>query len=444
MATNPTYEGAVIADAISYRGQVQPIGGTANAANPPYVINVPNGNSPSVDAFGRQRVSLSNSLFDGKFRFDLLPALYDQTVTGTGSITYQTNEKCSRLAVTNGGIGRALMRSHQSFLYRAAQSMQIDISLCSGAITANTVKRYGYFDDNNGIIYQVGSTDLRFILRTATSGAPSDANFVSQTNWNLDTLLGTGGTSNPSGFTLDVTKTQILVIDYQFLGVGRVRMGFNIGGNTIWCHQFLNANTTLAVQYMQTGCLPISAELRSFVAQNASLDFICAGVIKEGSSGSEQSYQATANTRSVAAAGQSLQNAVSETVLVVGLRSGYEAAYLTLDSVTAFNTSNQGVYFEVALFRGYAGGGFGFSNCGTASQFSTTVISAPTAPAVAGSGYLLTSGFVGGSSGQSIQISSSTANGVLVATGTDLFVVRAYGLAGVATSHFVLNFQEYY
>ena len=444
MATAPTYEGAVIADAISYRGQVQIIGGSANTSNPPYVLTTAPTNSPSIDAFGRQRVSSPNSLFDGKFRFDLLPALYDQTITGTGSVTYQTNEKCARLAVTGAGIGRALMRTHQSFLYRAAESMQIDISFCSGAIAANTVKRYGYFDDNNGMFFQVGSTDLRFVLRTATSGAPSDANFVIQSNWNLDTLTGAGGTSNPSGFTLDVTKTQILVIDYQFLGVGRVRMGFNIGGNTIWCHQFLNANTTLAVQYMQTGCLPISAEISSSVAQAASMDFICAGVLKEGGSEREQSYQATANTRSVAAAGQSLQNNISETVLTVGLRSGFEGGYLVLEGVNAFNTSNQSFYFEVALVRGYTGGGFAFNNCGTASQFSTTVISAPTAPAVAGSNYVLASGFVGSSAGNQIQVNNTTSLGMLVATGTDLFVVRAYGLAAAATAHFVINFQEFY
>lgn len=444
MPTTPTYQGATIADDLTYTGQSQPIGGTANTANPPYV-NTAVPNTPAIDAFGRQRVSLSNSLFDSKFRFDLLPALYDRTITGTGTVTYQGNEKCARLDVTNVGIGRALMRSHQTFLYRAAQSMQIDISLCSGAITANTVKRYGYFDDNNGIIYQVGSTDLRFILRTATSGAVSDANAVSQSNWNLDTLNGTGGTANPSGFTLDVTKTQILVIDYQFLGVGRVRMGFNIGGNTIWCHQFLNANTTLAVQYMQTGCLPISAELRSFVAQNASMDFICAGVIKEGASGTEQSYPVSVNTRSVAATGQALQNAVSETVLAVGLQTAYSGGYLVLDSVTAFNTANQAFYYEVSLFRGYAGGGFAFTNCGTASQVSTTVISAPTAPAVAGTGYILASGFVGAAAGNQITGVIANANaGLLVATGTDLFVVRAYGLSAVGSAHFVMNFQEVY
>lgn len=253
MATTPTYEGAVIADAISYRGQVQIIGGTANVSNPPYVITTPNGNTPSVDAFGRQRVSLSNSLFDSKFRFDLLPALYDQTVTGTGSITYQTNEKCARLAVTGAGIGRALMRSHQTFLYRAAQSMQIDISFCSGAIAANTVKRYGYFDDNNGM------------------------------------------------------------------------------------------------------------------------------------------------------------------------------------------------FFEVALFRNYSGAAFAFTNCGTATAFSTTVVTTPTDPAVLGSGYIVASGFVGAAAGN--QISANVENpqtGLLTVTGTDLYVIRAYGLSGAGSGHFVMNFQEVY
>jgi hypothetical protein len=42
-----------------------------------------------------------------------------------------------------------------------------------------------------------------------------------------------------SGITLDVTKTQIFIVDLEWLGVGRVRLGFVIDGKIYYCHEIL-------------------------------------------------------------------------------------------------------------------------------------------------------------------------------------------------------------
>jgi hypothetical protein len=109
----------------------------------------------------------------------------------------------------------------------------------------------GYFDSLNGLFFRQTGTALSVVRRTSTSGSVVD-NVVEQANWNLDKLDGTGA----SGFTLDDTKAQILFIDFQYLGMGRVRMGFDINGIIVYCHEFLNANV-LDVPYMQSGTLPI-------------------------------------------------------------------------------------------------------------------------------------------------------------------------------------------
>jgi hypothetical protein len=54
---------------------------------------------------------------------------------------------------------------------------------------------------------QQNGTTISFVLRTATSGSPSDARTVNQADWNGDKLDGTGD----SGYTLDITKAQIPV-----------------------------------------------------------------------------------------------------------------------------------------------------------------------------------------------------------------------------------------
>ena len=73
-----------------------------------------------------------------------------------------------------------------------------------------------------------------------------------QAHFNLDTMDGTG----PSGVPLDLTKSQIFVIDYEWLGVGRVRFGFVFAGAIVYCHDAVFANTVGSV-YMSTPNNPL-------------------------------------------------------------------------------------------------------------------------------------------------------------------------------------------
>jgi hypothetical protein len=92
-------------------------------------------------------------------------------------------------------------------------------------------------------------TTLKIVRRTYTSGSPVDTE-ISQSSWNGDKLDGTGA----SGFTLDPSKSNILFIDIEWLGVGSVRVGFVINGQLITAHTFNNANSLTTV-YMQTANL---------------------------------------------------------------------------------------------------------------------------------------------------------------------------------------------
>jgi len=91
-------------------------------------------------------------------------------------------------------------------------------------------------------------------------------------------MNGTGS----SGITLDFTKSQILFIDFEWLGVGRVRMGFVIDGAIYYCHEFNHANNLTGV-YMSTPNLPIRYEIANDGNGGAAaLEHICASVISEG------------------------------------------------------------------------------------------------------------------------------------------------------------------
>jgi hypothetical protein len=73
-----------------------------------------------------------------------------------------------------------------------------------------------------------------------------------QSQWNVDPLNGTG----PSGYLLDATKMQMLMIQYTWYGAGFVDFGVRGPlGNYIFCHRFMNNNLNYEA-FMRSGNLP--------------------------------------------------------------------------------------------------------------------------------------------------------------------------------------------
>jgi hypothetical protein len=117
-------------------------------------------------------------------------------------------------------------------------------------------------------------------LRSSITGAALRS--VAQADWNLDPMDGTG----PSGHTLDMEVAQILLIDFQFLGVGLVRVAFDIDGQVVPVHAFANANRLDIQPYMRTASLPLRYEITNTGATvaGATLQAICCQVMSEGGS----------------------------------------------------------------------------------------------------------------------------------------------------------------
>lgn len=231
----------------------------------------------SIDAFSRARVSNPTTIFNSYFRYDLLPIRYNAITANSGTITHLPNESSAELATAAVASSSAIMVSKQYHRYIPGKSQLIVMSGVIRAAVANVVKRVGYFDASNGIfLEQNGTTDVAFVRRTSTSGSPVD-NRVVQASWNVDPMDGTG----PSGITLDLTKSYILVIDLQWLGMGRARVGFDIGGQIVYVHYFQTANTLTSV-YMTEGNLPNRWEISGNGV--STMIATCAAVISEGGS----------------------------------------------------------------------------------------------------------------------------------------------------------------
>jgi len=260
-------------------------GSTISIDNPSFVAY---GDSGSVDAFGRLRVSNPLTLFDSKqiFYDDALatstenaPLFYDNAQTaGTGTSTlFQLAKAQTVLSVATSTIGTRVRQSKMRFNYQPGKSMLIFMTFLMGSTAPGITKREGLFDANNGLYLENDGTGYYLVRRTKTSGNVEN-NRVAQASWNVDPMDGNG----PSGITIDFTKTQILVFDLEWLGVGRVRMGFVIDGKIYYVHYFNHANV-LDVVYMSTPNLPLRSEISNDgTGLTDNLTQICSTVISEG------------------------------------------------------------------------------------------------------------------------------------------------------------------
>ena len=239
------------------------------------------GDSANLDAFGRLRVSRATTRFDSQLQYDGNPLLWNTVLAASGTSTHLPNESSVRMRVTASG-DSVVRQTKRYFRYLPGKSQNIKCTFLPGNPATGVTKRVGYFDANDGIFWQQDATTNYIVRRTSTSGSPVN-NAVAQASWNLDTMDGSG----PSGITLDFSKTQILAIDFQWLGVGRVRIGWVINGSIFYCHEFLNSNVLTTV-YMKTANLPVRYEITGAAgAATTDLIQICTSVESEGGADTE-------------------------------------------------------------------------------------------------------------------------------------------------------------
>jgi hypothetical protein len=231
-----------------------------------------------IDAFGRLRVSDAFTLGDYKHLYGIDPNFLDVTANG-GNVTFQTNQACARLTTNNATNASVVHQTKMYHQYMPGKSQLIKTTINFYGNNANVTKRTGYFDANNGIYFeQSGDGTLSLCIRTDTSGTISDARKIPQSQWNIDKCDGTG----PSYFNMDITKTQIFWIDFQWLGVGRVRCGFVDNGKYVTAHEFYNSNN-LDTVYMSNPNLPVRCEIFNTGATTGGfMDQICSTVMAEG------------------------------------------------------------------------------------------------------------------------------------------------------------------
>ena len=287
------------------------------------------------DAFGRLRVSSPETLFDSKMLFDNSPLFWDdQEVSGSGTnSTYSSDEAAVTLSVGTAA-GKRVRQTFMRPNYHPGKSQLILMTgnLCLSGGGSGITSSFGIFDTDNGIFLQHKDGIVNVVLRSKVTGSVVDK-VIPQSSWNLDKLDGSG----QSKIRLNPTKSQILMIDFEWLSVGRVRASLVLDGIPRYFHEFRNDNA-VAGAYMSTPNLPLRYQIENDGTGIASTMYhICSTIISEGGSESIGALRWTST-----AGTQLVTNAEGTIFALLGIRlksdhigAGVEIDHIALQIQTA-------------------------------------------------------------------------------------------------------------
>lgn len=317
------------------------------------------------DAFGRLRVGNPQTLFDSKQIFDNQLLFWDdQEVSGTGTTSVHSVATASTImSVSASTAGRRIRQTYQRFNYQPGKSQKIILTgtLQKSGGGQGITRGYGYYDDQNGLIIQEQNGEIYVVIRSSVTGTPVDTK-VPQHEWNIDKMDGTG----QSKVVLDKTKSHILLIDFEWLGIGRVRFGFVIDGKVLYVHQFNHTNIIQGV-YMSTPNLPVRYEIESDgTNEEASIEHICSTVISEG--GSEKLGVLRHQDSGVISG---LGNGNVHGTIGIRLKNTHYGASVVLESLSVLlSTTNDFAHWELRLNPTVAGTVNWISKSNSAIEYS--------------------------------------------------------------------------
>lgn len=226
---------------------------------------MPLNKAPQIDfpfhmktVFDEIRVSQQRALFDHSNIYELDAEEYGSSVVNGGTVSFDSSSRSIVLSATSSSTSSAALRTHTQFRYQSGKGIYVRLSVYhSNAGVTNQTRRWGYFDDNDGIFFELVGTALRLVRRTSSGLEPS-VETVSQSNWNVDKMDGSG----PSQKILDITKINGYEISLGFAGA----IVF-VGNDPV--HIFSNENR-VAAPLLRISCLPLAMEIINSGSSTAS------------------------------------------------------------------------------------------------------------------------------------------------------------------------------
>lgn len=220
----------------------------------------------SRTTFGQLRVAMRETQFDNVQEYGLDARAWGTQTANGGTVAFNTTTGMTDLTVTSASGSTAKLRTNTHFIYQPGAVTRIILTVVHGSAgVANQRRRWGFFNDSDGIFFELNGTSLSLVRRTSTGGSPVDAP-IPQASW---TAPGNAPT---------LTNGNRFEIELQWLSFGTVR----VWANGLPLHTFEFANS-IVLPYTRTAQLPISLEIENTGASTAAtLSYVCSTVYLDG------------------------------------------------------------------------------------------------------------------------------------------------------------------
>lgn len=209
------------------------------------------------------RVADTSEFFRQSFRYGTESSLWEVISNINGTISHLPNEQAVSMTIPQASGDKIIRQTSKYFVYAAGRSMRLSLAINFNPNQTNLRQRAGYFNDSNGFFFEFDENGFYVVRRTSASGSPIDTR-VEQANWNQDNMDGTGA----SGKTLDMTKIQMLFIDWTWYGAGSVKYGIEIDNRLYWVH-VTSAGNSLTEPILGSPHLPVRYEIENVGATSA-------------------------------------------------------------------------------------------------------------------------------------------------------------------------------
>ena len=329
-------------------------------------------NANQTDQFSRVRVSGAHSIFDVKLLNPQAdPLNFDnQQVSGAGTTsTYLPARASIVLGVAATTAGHRVRQSLRRFNYQPGKQTTILMTLVVGDSPAGITKRWGYYDQSNGVFFEASDGLLYAVRRSSVTGLPVD------TYVDITSVMPPGWSPN---------NGVIYGFDFVWLGVGEIQWYvYNNGYRQIVYTMdtpptsvtMSNPNNPLRYEIINDGSGPAEG-----------LECICATVQLEGGVspiGWPNSMNRGSSLLSISTDG------LMHSLLAVRLRDGYQYAEGFLSDWTLTSTSGNVVFLYEIRYRptvaGPAMARWSARRCPACSAWNWSPTSVSSSPAAAGS-----------------------------------------------------------
>ena len=398
----------------------------------------PLGKGFSGDLFGRLKVSDPVTLFDSQHRYEQNGDFDDVIVGASSTVGMITAQSTATLGIGTSAGDRVYRESKRVFSYQPGKALQVVETFCFNPPKENLRQRAGYASTENGVYLELDGSEVYIVKTTAVTGVATTVR-VAQADWNYDTFDGNG----PSGITLDITKTQIMWSEYEWLGCGSIRVGFAVDGNFIIAHQFNHANLLDSV-YMTTATLPLRFEIENtgVTTSPSTMKQICTTVISNGGY-TRKVAETIARRTSATTVATSFEPLVS-----IRLAPGRDDAVIIPHQFAALPTSTDGDFFELAIIRNATLTGASWTSTYSPNAQADYTATALTGGEIVRVAYIqgADTGFFGGSAAQTIatdqEYNWDLQLGRTQAKVSDIYTLAARVLTGSGTIIGAIGFYD--